>query len=218
MPPKKKQQLSVVIKGKGSRAKETARPVESSSGSESPVASADDDAASTQGAAEITPAAACGPWTEADIPNLPKKRKKNKAVILSEEQEVQLGEWLRNHPEFYTKSLKAYKDVGKKRSLWDDKAAELKMESGDLLRTWYESIRTRIGKMLKGKSGSAARDLTEREKFLKDNFGFLGDHIARVRGRTAFSVSIYIYYFLPITCTYLAYNMYLIMFFLHLAS
>jgi hypothetical protein len=131
---------------------------------------------------------------EGDVPALdiagPSKRKKSKALLLTEEQEVDIGEWLRNHPELYSKALKSYKDVGKKTKLWDDKARDIGLESGVLLKTWYESIRTKVGKMTKEKSGSATKDVTDREVFIRTNFGFLGDHISRIRGRSACSVSI----------------------------
>ena len=125
---------------------------------------------------------------EADIAPLT-RRKKSKSVSLTEEQEVALAEWMRSHPELYSKGLKAYKDTAKKNRLWDEKAQELDLESGVLLRTWYDSVRTKVGKMTKEKSGSASKELTERDQFIMSNFGFLRDHIARVRGRTACSVS-----------------------------
>ncbi len=42
------------------------------------------------------------------------------------------------------------------------------------------------------KSGDPAKEETDRDKFLKTNFGFLVDHIARLRGRTACSVRVFI--------------------------
>ena len=126
---------------------------------------------------------------DADIPTMEKTKKtKKRGIVLTEEQEVAMGEWIRDHPHLFTKSLKLYKDIAKKTKLWDDKAKELDIEP-ESLRTWYESIRSRVGK-LTGKSGSATVDATMRDTFIRANFGFLTDHIARVRGRTAQSVSI----------------------------
>jgi hypothetical protein len=138
--------------------------------------------------------AAAAAALEADIPALQagpskSKRKKSKTVVLTDEQEVEVGEWLRMHPELYTKGLKGYKEVAKKQKLWADKTEELKLESVVLLKTWYESIRTKIGKMKKTKSGTGTKDTTDRDKFVMANFGFLVDHISRMRGRTACSVS-----------------------------
>ena len=119
-----------------------------------------------------------------------KKRTKKKSVLLTEEQEVEMGEWLRNHPELFTKTMKAYKDASKKNKLWEDKAGELGLVSATSLRTWYESIRAKVGKLSATKSGSARKDVSERDQFIDANFGFLKEHISRVRGRTAMSVSI----------------------------
>lgn len=151
-------------------------------------------AAATATAPSAATAPVAGTSMEADVPALatagPNKRKKSKALLLTEEQEVDIGEWLRNHPQLYSKALKAYKDVGKKTKLWDDKARDIGLESGVLLKTWYESIRTKVGKMTKEKSGSATKEMTDRDVFIQNNFSFLGDHISRMRGRTACSVSI----------------------------
>ena len=63
----------------------------------------------------------------------------------------------------YTKSMKEYKDTAKKIDLWNSKAAELDLESGPLLKTWYESVRTKVGKLSDKKSGSATKDMTDRD-------------------------------------------------------
>jgi len=122
------------------------------------------------------------------------KKKRKSPVILTEEQEIDMGEWLRQNPMLYSKAMKEYKNTLKKNRLWDEKAAELDLESGQLLRTWYESIRTRVGKVALKKSGSAALELTDRDKFIMAHFSFLGTHISRMRGRSACStVSIHTY-------------------------
>ena len=81
---------------------------------------------------------------------------------------------------------------GEKNRLWELKGNELNIESTAVLVTWYESIRTKIGKLSQVKFGDAAKDLTDRDKFIKANFIFLNEHINRVRRlpvRTGFSVS-----------------------------
>lgn len=136
------------------------------------------------------PAASQQASAEAESQPAPKsKRTKRKALVLTEEQEVDLAEWIRIHPEIYSKGLKSYKDSGRKKKLWDDKAEELNIEY-DVLRVWYESIRSKIGKLTASKSGSAAKEETDRDKFIMSNFGFLKEHISRMRGRTGMSVSI----------------------------
>ena len=73
--------------------------------------------------------------------------------------------------------------------MWNMKAAELDVESGKLLTTWYESVRTRVGKLSDQKSGSAVVAMTDRDKFIMQHFGFLSTHISRVKGTAACSVS-----------------------------
>ena len=119
----------------------------------------------------------------------PKKREKKKGLILTDEQETLLSDWLKENPMLYTKSMKEFKDTAKKTSMWNDKAAELDLESGALLRTWYESVRSKVGKLTDKKSGSNTKDLTDRDTFLMSNFGFLSKHISRVKATPACSVS-----------------------------
>lgn len=118
------------------------------------------------------------------------KKRRNLGTIMSEEDEAKIAEWLRENPCIYQKTLKSFKDAGHKSLLWQEKAKELGVESGALLKTWYDSIRTRVGKLHKEPSGSAAKDRSDRDKFIWANFGFLADHITKMKGRTAFTVSI----------------------------
>ena len=112
-----------------------------------------------------------------------KKRRRNFGLILTEQQETDMGEWL------YLKTMKEYKDIAKKNQLWAEKAVELNLESGKLLKTWYDSIRTRVGKLNSTKSGSAAKSKTDRDVFIEQTFGFLASNICRRKGRTAVSLS-----------------------------
>ena len=57
------------------------------------------------------------------------------------------------------------------------------------LLTWYDSVRTRYGKLIARPSGSGA-ELTDREKWILDNLKFLKPYIHRVRKKTPISVSI----------------------------
>ncbi|XP_041361857.1 uncharacterized protein LOC121377825 [Gigantopelta aegis] len=125
---------------------------------------------------------------DADVPTMSAPEKKKAAVILTDEQEVEFGEWLRSNPFLYTKQLKEYKNTQRKTRVWAEKAAELGQKSGTLLRTYYESVRSKVGKITDTKSGSSTKDLTERDNFIITNFGFLQTHISRMRGRTAISL------------------------------
>ena len=112
------------------------------------------------------------------------RRKRNFGLILTGQQETEIGEWLRSHPMLYIRTMSTFKDAEKK-TLWKEKADELEVESGEMLETWYKSIRTRISKMMKDKSGSGVIHRTDRDKFIQTNFGFLQGYIVRKEGRTA---------------------------------
>jgi hypothetical protein len=109
-------------------------------------------------------------------------------MIMSEDDEAKIAEWLRDTPCLFQKTLKAFKDASHKSLLWQEKAKELGLESGPILKTWHDFIRTRVGKLHKEKSGSATKDRCDRDKFIF-NFSFLADHITKMMGRTAFTVS-----------------------------
>ena len=59
---------------------------------------------------------------DADIPAMsaPEKKKKKAAVMLTGEQEIEFGEWLRSNPFLYTKQLKEYKNSDGARHLYND--------------------------------------------------------------------------------------------------
>ena len=142
---------------------------------------------------EKTPPASPREPTPPPSPPAAKSKKKSKPqtrLLISEEDEVALGEWLRQNDCIFRKTEKKYHNAPHKKGLWDDKAAELDLESGQVLQTWYNSIRTRIGKLHKTASGSAAKDRSARDSFLWANFSFLADHIHRMKGQTAVTVSI----------------------------
>ena len=57
------------------------------------------------------------------------KRKRNFGLILSQNQEVDLAEWIRANPMLYVRTMTAFKDGKKKKDLWADKAEEMEVES-----------------------------------------------------------------------------------------
>ena len=78
----------------------------------------------------------------------PKRRlKKNPSVLLDEETERMLGEWLEEEAAFiYNKGLTEYKDKAKVCRAFDEKAKTLNPTiSGQALRTWFYSLRSRFG-------------------------------------------------------------------------
>ncbi|KAG0729875.1 hypothetical protein GWK47_029426 [Chionoecetes opilio] len=56
---------------------------------------------------------------------------------------------------------------------------EVERELVQQLKTWIESCRTRLGKITESRSGQAALKLTDRDKWIKQMFGFLEEHIVR---------------------------------------
>ena len=49
--------------------------------------------------------------------------------------------------------------------------------SGGAFRNWYNRMRTLFGRLKKKTSGEAAKQLTARQRWTKDNFSFLSSHI-----------------------------------------
>ena len=82
----------------------------------------------------------------------------------------------------FNKKLNNYKNTEKKRVLLQEKAKDMDMEV-EFLKTWFESIQTRFGKLMMTKSGDAACQHTERDQWILAKF--LHAHIVRLRSRQA---------------------------------
>lgn len=118
------------------------------------------------------------------------KRKRSKvSPNLTREEEEAIVEWLREHPEIYDKRKAEYKNQQKKESLWKQKADEMGKDV-TVLKVWYKSLRTRMGKLMKTKSGQATTELTDRDNWVLTELEFLRVHIERVHRRPLVSVSI----------------------------
>ncbi|CAH1274740.1 Hypp5408 [Branchiostoma lanceolatum] len=105
-----------------------------------------------------------------------KKRRKDKTTVsLTEEEEQDLIEWVRDHPKLYKKRLKGYKNVQREEATWQEKASEIGKTS-EHLKTWYRSMRTRM-------SEQGNEELTARDAWVKTNMSFLQIHIAAVQKR-----------------------------------
>lgn len=121
-----------------------------------------------------------------------KTRKKAAAVEklhLPDDQEIEIADWLKTNDFIYRKGNRNFRDTQMKTKRWTEKALELNVPLAGLM-TWYDSIRTKVGKLTKDKSGQATSSLSDRDAFIMTNFRFLQDHIIRMTSRTAFSVSI----------------------------
>ncbi len=62
------------------------------------------------------------PPTQLDVSN---KCIKSTSVILSDEDEARVVEWLADHPLMFNKTIKEYKETDKKKKLWEELGEEL---------------------------------------------------------------------------------------------
>lgn len=121
-----------------------------------------------------------------------RKRKTKEHANLTGEQEDEMFEWLKANPVLYSRGMNGYKDVQSRNKLWTDKAAEMGKTLKQLKDIWYKSVRSRIGRLMKKKSGGPQFDvegLSDRDKHLVDKMQFLIPHIHEVKKRPTVSVS-----------------------------
>ena len=76
----------------------------------------------------------------------------------------------------YDKEHGCFHDRHRKEALWAEISAELKLQPFDV-RRWFESQRTRYGKLSKLQSGQAPREMTKRQSWVYQQMGFLKTHI-----------------------------------------
>jgi hypothetical protein len=100
-----------------------------------------------------------------------KRLRKTQYALDSDEEKLML-EFLQENPMLWDIKLTDYRMTGKKNKLWEDQGAKLD-KSADYLRGWFKSLRDNYTRLHKKKSGDGARELTEREHWVKDNFSFL---------------------------------------------
>lgn len=114
-----------------------------------------------------------------------RKRAKNDTVHLTEANERKVAEWLEFEvPFIYTKGHRDYKDKKRIAAAFASMGASLVPPvTGPELKTWFNSVRTRYGRLTATKSGQAAttRRKTDREVWLLGLFEFLKPHIVRQR-------------------------------------
>ena len=63
---------------------------------------------------------------------------------------------------------------------------------GNTLEVWIKNMRTRYAKLIQTKSGQGARELTARDQWIVETFGFLRPHIVRCPTRTS-KVSLFMF-------------------------
>ena len=78
----------------------------------------------------------------------------------------------------YNKRLMDYKDRSKREAVWAKFCEENNLDK-DACQKWFQSQRTLFGKVAHMKSVQGEPQLTERQKWTRDNFHFFRDHIAR---------------------------------------
>ena len=99
-------------------------------------------------------------------------------ATFTDTQEVSIVEFVKQHPELYDKEYPRFHDRTRRETLWAEIAAELHLQPFDV-RHWFESQRTRYGKLSKLQSGQAPREMTKRQSWVYQQMGFLKTHIRR---------------------------------------
>ena len=97
-------------------------------------------------------------------------------ATFTDSQENAIVEFVKQHPELYDKENGRFHDRQRKEALWAEISAELKLQPFDV-RRWFESQRTRYGKLSKQQSGQAPREMTKRQSWVYQQMGFLKTHI-----------------------------------------
>ena len=137
---------------------------------------------------------------EDEVPESTPRRKstpRNKQwVPLEPDEEESMVNFLKDNPCIYNKKLKDYRDKKKKERLWEEQAASLgRTMSVEMLMHWFESMRTRYGRITKeadkkkkSGAGGGVVSLTERDTWIVQSFAFLAEHIVRVHGNPCVSL------------------------------
>jgi hypothetical protein len=71
-----------------------------------------------------------------------------------------------------------YCNRDKKQAAWDELAADLKVDTKPL-KTFWDGLRTRFGKLTKKKSGDPAPTFSQRDQWILDILGFVNAYITR---------------------------------------
>ena len=106
------------------------------------------------------------------------KRSKKPPVLFTVEQRHKIVDFLHENEILYNKRLMDYKDRSKWEAVWDKFCEENNLNK-DACQKWFQSQRTLFGKVTHMKSGQVEAVLTERQKWTRENYDFLRDHIVR---------------------------------------
>ena len=101
---------------------------------------------------------------DTDVESSQSRQKKGqmKSIFLSDSDEEAIVEFVKQHEELYDKTNNSFKDKLKKERLWEQLAATRNLPI-KTVKKWFETQRTRYGKLTHTKSGQAAEKITERQ-------------------------------------------------------
>ena len=101
-----------------------------------------------------------------------------KSIFLSDSDKEAIVEFVKQHKELNDKTNDSFKDKQKKERFWETLASTRNLPV-NTVKKWFETQRTRYGKLTQTKSGQAAEKSTEQQTWLKDSCSFLRGHIRR---------------------------------------
>ena len=161
MPPKKRRRTNA------SRPAPPPPPVEEQEQPEDPRRSPPPDEEERAAAADPVPELELEPEAVEAEEDAPARRRAAPRVVtnFSEDEKELIIDFLQRNPTLYSKRLAGYKDAAAKDRLWTEQARQMKRTPHEL-KTWYDSMRTKLGKLKKAvtKSGQAADRFTATER------------------------------------------------------
>ena len=98
--------------------------------------------------------------TDAESTQSRQKKGQMKSIFLNDLDEEAIIEFVKQHEELYDKTKNSFKDKHKKERLWEQQAATRNLPV-KTVKKWFETQRTRYGKLTQTKSGQAAEKSTE---------------------------------------------------------
>ena len=97
---------------------------------------------------------------DTDVESTQSRQKGQMKSILSDSDEEAIVEFVKQDEELYDKTNYSFKDKQKKERLWEQLAATRNLPV-KTVKEWFETQRTRYGKLTQTKSGQAAEKRTE---------------------------------------------------------
>ena len=89
---------------------------------------------------------------EQDLEGHSSAKKARVCATFTDSLEISIVEFVKLHPELYHREHPRFHDRNRREALWAETSAELKLQPFDV-RRWFESQRTRYGKLSKLQSG-----------------------------------------------------------------